>query len=423
MLGVTRLLCGTATPGDALRFGRQARNLPPHLLHYSEDKKPVVVWNIIRRCNLHCAHCYTDSHDRDYEGELATAEAKAVIDDLAQFGVPVILFSGGEPLLRPDLFELIGYARDQGIRAVLSTNGTLIDRETADALKTFGLSYVGISIDGPEAIHDRFRGKQGAFRASLEAIQHCLDVGIRVGIRVTLTEYNFPHLDELFDLIEEENIPRACFYHLAYAGRGDRIVKHDLMHEETRAAVDTIFARTQDFHRRGIAKDILTVDNHTDGVYLYLRVREEQPERAGEVLQMLRWNGGNQSGVAVADIDNVGNVHADQFSQHYSFGNVRERPFSAIWTDVSNDVMRVLKHRKGHIKGRCAVCPYFDICNGNLRVRAESYYGDPWAEDPACYLTDEELGITEPYERLQPVHRQTARFGRSDAVPLTSVTR
>ncbi len=422
MLGVTRLLCGTATPGDALRFGRQARNLPPHLLHYSEDKKPVVVWNIIRRCNLHCAHCYTDSHDRDYEGELTTAEAKAVIDDLARFGVPVILFSGGEPLLRHDLFELIGYARDRGIRAVLSTNGTLIDREVAETLKTFGLSYVGISIDGPEAIHDRFRGKKGAFQASLRAIHHCLDVGIRVGIRVTLTEYNFSHLNELFDLIEEENIPRACFYHLAYAGRGDRIVKHDLMHEETRAAVDTIFARTQDFHRRGIAKDILTVDNHTDGVYLYLKVREEQPERADEVLQMLRWNGGNQSGVAIADIDNVGNVHADQFSQHYSFGNVRERPFSEIWTDTSNDVMRILKNRKGHIKGRCSVCPYFDICNGNLRVRAESYYGDPWAEDPACYLTDEELGITEPYERLEPVHHQVARFGRADAVPLTVVS-
>lgn len=405
MLGVTRLLCGTATPGDALRYDRQAGRLPPHLLHYSEDKKPVVVWNIIRRCNLFCAHCYSDSHARDYEGELSTEEALAVIDDLAQFGAPVILFSGGEPLLRPDLLQLIRHAQSKGIRGVISTNGTLITPALAQDLSRLGLSYVGVSIDGPERVHDKFRGKLGAFKESLRGIRACTEAGLRVGIRVTITKYNYPYLDELFDLVEEEEIPRACFYHLAYAGRGDRLQtmhRVDLTHEETRDAVDTIFRRTMDFHRRGITKDILTVDNHTDAVHLYMTLRREQPERADQVYRMLRWQGGNQSGIAIGDIDNVGNVHADQFSRHYSFGNVRERPFSQIWTDTSDPVMRVLKDRRGHIKGRCSVCPYFEICNGNLRVRAESYYGDPWAEDPACYLTDEELGITETYERLEP---------------------
>ncbi|HEU4758751.1 MAG TPA: SPASM domain-containing protein, partial [Dehalococcoidia bacterium] len=248
----------------------------------------------------------------------------------------------------------------------------------------------------PEAIHDKFRGKKGAFRASLAAVRACLDEGIRVGIRVTLTKYNHEHVDEMFDIIEREEIPRACFYHLAYAGRGERLQqKHgaDLTPDQTRAAVDRIFDRTMDFHRRGITKDILTVDNHTDGVYLYMKVREEQPERAEEVYQMLKWNGGNQSGVAVADIDPEGNVHADQFWSAYSFGNVRERPFSELWSDTADPVMRVLKDRRGHIKGKCSRCPYFEICNGNLRVRAWSYYGDMWAEDPACYLSHEELGI------------------------------
>lgn len=405
MLGVTRLLCGTATPGDALRFGRLSGRLPPHLLHYSQDKKPVVVWNLTRRCNLFCAHCYTDSHDREYEGELTTQEALRVIDDLAEFGVPVILFSGGEPLLRQDLFQLIAYARGKGIRGVLSTNGTLLTRDVARQLKEFGLSYVGISIDGPEHIHDKFRGKKGAFQEALRGIRVCLDEGIRVGIRMTLTRYNHEHIDEVFRLIEEENIPRACFYHLAYAGRGERLQqKHrvDLAPEETRAAVDRIFDHALDLHRRGITKDILTVDNHADGVYLYMRIRREQPERAEEVYQMLRWNGGNQSGVAVADIDNLGNVHADQFWSTYSFGNVRERPFSQIWTDTSDPVMRVLKDRRGHIKGKCSKCPYFEICNGNLRVRAWSYYGDMWAEDPACYLSHEELGIPRDETTLTP---------------------
>jgi radical SAM protein with 4Fe4S-binding SPASM domain len=278
-------------------------------------------------------------------------------------------------------------------------------------MKDLGLSYVGVSIDGPETVHDKFRGKKGAFQEALRGIRTCLDTGLRVGIRVTLTKYNHPHLDELFDLVEEENIPRACFYHLAYAGRGDRLQsmhRADLTHEETRDAVETIFRRTMDFHRRGITKDVLTVDNHTDAVYLNLKVRREQPERADQVYEMLRWQGGNQSGVAVGDIDNLGNVHADQFSWDYSFGNVRERPFSQIWTDTSDPVMRVLKDRRGHIKGRCSVCPQFDICNGNLRARAESYYGDPWAEDPACYLSDEELGITEAYERLEPLPSRPA---------------
>ena len=393
MLGVTRLLCGTAAPGDALRFGRESGRLPPHLLHYSADKKPVVVWNILRRCNLFCAHCYTDSHDETYSGELTAEECRRVIDDLAQFGVPVILFSGGEPLLRPGLFDLIGHAQDQVIRAVLSTNGTLITPALAEEMSDLGLSYVGVSIDGPEEVHDRFRGKKGAFRETLAGIRACIDVGLRVGIRVTLTRFNHLHLDELFRLIEEENIPRACFYHLAYAGRGERIQRYDLSHQETRVAVDTIFRWTEDFHRRGITKDILTVDNHTDGVYLYLRAREEWPERAEEIHQMLRWNGGNQSGVAVADIDNLGNVHADQFWSSYTFGNVRERPFSQIWTDTSDPVMAILKNRQGHIKGKCSRCPQFDICNGNLRVRALSYYDDMWAEDPACYLTEEELRL------------------------------
>ena len=358
MLSVTRLLCATATMSDALRYGRQSQLLPAHLLHYSADKRPVVVWNTTRRCNLFCAHCYTDSHNQQYEGELSTGEGKAVIDDLSAFGVPVVLFSGGEPLLRPGLFDLIGYAQEKGIRAVLSTNGTLITPALARDMTRLGLSYVGISIDGPEAVHDRFRGKKGAFQEALTGLRVCREAGLRVGIRVTLTRFNYAHLDELFRLVEEEDVPRACFYHLAYAGRGARITRADLALEETRDAVDRIFAWTQECQRRGLDKEILTVDNHADNVYLYLKVRQEQPERAQEIYQLLEWNGGNQSGIAVACVDNQGNVHADQFSWHYSFGNVRERPFSATWTDTAEPMMAVFKDRKKALKGRCRSCRF-----------------------------------------------------------------
>jgi radical SAM protein with 4Fe4S-binding SPASM domain len=308
--------------------------------------------------------------------------------------VPVLLFSGGEPLLREDLFDLAAYAAGKGIRCVLSTNGTLITPAVTKRIKEAGFSYVGVSLDGVGAVHDKIRGNKGAFDAALRGIRCCQDTGIPVGLRFTVHAINVAELPAIFDLAEEERIPRLCVYHLAYAGRGDKMRRFDLEPRQTRAAVDYIFQRSQDLHARGIEKDVLSVDNHADNAYLYLRVEKEQPPRAEEVYQMLRWNGGNQSGIAVSSIDPLGQVHADQFSWHYSLGNVRQRPFAEIWNDTSDPVMRALKDRKPHLKGRCRVCKWLDVCNGNLRVRAERYFGDFLAPDPACYLTDEEIGIT-----------------------------
>lgn len=391
MIGISKLYCGTVEPSDAIRYGRHSGKLPSHLLQFSADKKPVVVWNATRRCNLKCIHCYAHAKDIPFDNELTTEEGKRLIDDLAGFGVPVILFSGGEPMLRKDLPELAGYAVNRGIRAVISTNGTLITAEKAKTLKDIGLSYVGVSLDGMEEIHDRFRGAKGAFRQAMEGIRNCQDAGIKVGLRFTINKFNVAEIPAIFDLLEQKNIPRICFYHLVYAGRGSELVKDDLTHEETRRAVDVIIERTQDLHRRGIEKEVLTVDNHADGPYLYLRLRKEQPERAKEVLELLRMNEGNNSGRGFGCISWDGEVHADQFWRHYSFGNVRKRPFSEIWTDLSEPLMRKLKDKKQHVRGRCAGCNWLNICAGNFRVRAEAVYDDVWAPDPACYLTDEEI--------------------------------
>lgn len=391
MIGVTKLLCGTVTPSDALRYGRRSDRSPSHLLQFTQDKKPIVVWNSTKACNLHCVHCYYTARAQPDPDELTTVEAKAMIDDLVSFGAPVLLFSGGEPLLRDDLFELGSYAVEEGIRTVISTNGTLIDRKAAARIKEAGFSYVGISLDGIQETNDRFRGMTGAFEAALSGIRACTNAGVRTGLRLTLNHHNFEDLNAIFDLLEEERVRRACFYHLVYAGRGVRIQDEDLSLEESRAAVDLIFDRTEDFARRKVDIEILTVDNHADGPHLLRRVQEEQPERADDVLQLLRWNGGNACGIAISAVDHLGNVHADQFWQHYSFGNVRERPFGEIWTDISDPLMAGLKNRKPLLKGRCATCQYLDICNGNFRVRAEAVHADVWAPDPACYLTDQEI--------------------------------
>jgi len=407
MIGITTLYADRNTPSDGLRYGRQrlegvrARDVitttPPV---NAALRRPVVVWNVGRRCNLHCVHCYSDSANRAYPGELTTTEGMSLLDNLAAFEIPVLLLSGGEPLMRSDIFELIAHARSVGLRTTLSTNGTLIDRSTAERLHALGVSYVGISLDGIGATNDRFRGHKGAFDKAMAGFRHCKAVGQRVGLRMTLTRRNCQDLDQLFDFIEAEEIDRACFYHLVYSGRGN--AADELTHEVARTAVDTIMRRTRDFAARGLRKEIFTVDNHADGPYLYLKLREEDPARAEEALALLKWNGGglHSSGVGVADIDFLGNVHPDQFWMDKTLGNVRERPFSAIWQDTSDPILRGLRDRAPRLGGRCGGCQWQDVCGGGFRVRALQVHGDPWAEDPGCYLTDEECGLT-PGSRIR----------------------
>jgi radical SAM protein with 4Fe4S-binding SPASM domain len=326
---------------------------------------------------------------------MGTEEGKAFIRNLAEFGVPVLLFSGGEPFLREDIFELAAFAKGHGVRPALSTNGTLITKSVAEKIREVGFSEVGISLDGIGANNDRFRGRRGAFQAALRGIRNCVALGQRVSLRLTMTRFNYQEIPAIFQLVEQENIDRVCFYHLAYTGRGDSLREEDLSHTETREVVDMICQHTLDLHRRGLPKEVLTVDNHADGIYLYLNLKSQDPERADIVAALLRRNGGNSSGIRIGAVDDLGNVHADQFWWHHSFGNVRHRRFGDIWTDTSELLMLGLKNRKGLLKGRCARCQYLDLCNGNLRVRAEAVFGDVWAEDPACYLSDEEIGLSQ----------------------------
>ena len=396
MIGISKLYCGAVEASDPLRYGRHSKDLPSHLLQFSKDKKPVVVWNVTRKCNLRCVHCYSHSEDRNYEGELSYDEGITLIDDLARFGSPVILFSGGEPLVRPDVLELIHHAVDRGLRAVLSTNGTLITKMIAKKLKEIGLSYVGISLDGLDDRHDAFRGVQGTFLKVMKAIGNCMEMELKVGLRFTITKRNFGDIEGIFDLVEEQRIPRICFYHLVYAGRGTELIQEDLDNFQTRGVVDLILERTKRLHQIGIPVEVLTVDNHSDGPYTYLRLLKEDPDRAAQVLELLQMNEGNNSGRGIGCVSWDGEVHADQFWRHYSFGNVRRRPFSEIWTDSSDEFLTKLKEKKKHVKGRCAKCRWLDICGGNFRVRAEAVSGDVWAPDPACYLSDEEIGLLEP---------------------------
>ena len=354
---------------------------------------PVVIWNLIRRCNLTCKHCYSISADKDFPGELSTQEIYGVMDDLKRFRVPVLILSGGEPLLRPDIFDIARRAKDSNFYVGLSSNGTLIDESNIRRIAEADFNYVGISLDGIRETHDKFRRMQGAFEKSLHGIHLCRDLGLKIGVRFTMTQDNAHDLPGLLKLVEDEGIDRFYFSHLNYAGRGNKNRKDDAHHRMTRQAMDLLFDTCWDYQSRGLNKEFTTGNNDADGVYFLHWVEKRFPEQAAHVrAKLVQW-GGNSSGVNVANIDNLGNVHPDTMWWHHTIGNVRERPFSEIWTDVSDPIMAGLKAKPRKVGGRCGACAHFDICDGNTRVRAQQTTGDPWAEDPGCYLTDEEIGL------------------------------
>ncbi|HET9699889.1 MAG TPA: heme d1 biosynthesis radical SAM protein NirJ [Burkholderiales bacterium] len=369
---------------------------------------PVVIWNLIRRCNLTCKHCYSISADTDFPGELSTAEVYAVMEDLKRFRVPVLILSGGEPLLRRDIFDIARRAKEMGFYVGLSSNGTLINESSIARIAEADFNYVGVSLDGIRGTHDRFRRMEGAFDASLHGIRLCRDLGLKVGVRFTMTQDNAHDLPALLKLVEDEGIDRFYFSHLNYAGRGNVNRKDDARHQMTRRAMDLLFDTCWDYRQRGLQKEFTTGNNDADGVYLLYWVQRRFPQMAEHVrAKLVQW-GGNASGVNVANIDNLGNVHPDTMWWHHTLGNVRERPFSEIWMDTSDPLMAGLKQRPRAVKGRCGACIHLEICGGNTRVRAQQLTGDPWAEDPACYLSDEEIGVAPGGERLTvtPYSRQ-----------------
>lgn len=385
MIGISRLYCQTAGENDELRYGTSEDR--------SVHQRPVVVWNCTRRCNLRCRHCYAGASEGSASDEMNTDQARRLIDDLGQFGVPVLLFSGGEPSLRDDVFELAERARQLGMRTVFSTNGTTIDTATAERLAEVGANYIGVSLDGARETHDAFRGVDGAFDEALEGIENCRDAGLKVGLRFTITQGNAEDVPDMFRLVRDRDIQRLCFYHLVYAGRGGKLMQEDLSNQHSRRVVDDIIDRTARLYTSGREPEVLTVDNHADGPYLYLRMQREGRSKAEDVKELLVANGGNASGRGIACINWNGEVYPDQFWRHATVGDVTERCFPKIWTDTTCSLLQRLRNRREWLHGRCAKCRFLDMCNGNSRVRAEAATDDRWAPDPACYLTDEEIGI------------------------------
>lgn len=388
MISLSKLLADVNSYGDSLRYSRHSKKASSGT---RTDQGPVIVWNSTKACNLTCRHCYASAGADPAADELSTEEGFELIDQLEELNVPVLLLSGGEPLMRPDVFDLIGYARKKGIRVTLSTNGTLIDKKVARKIKDLGVSYVGISLDGLERTNDRFRGQVGAYKSALTGIRNCLELDQKVGLRFTITQANYQDIPGIFELLEQENIPRVCFYHLVASGRGERLGSTPIPLEEKRKIIDDLIERTDQLLGKGGDQEILTVANHTDAIYLYYKFLQKGDPRSEQVLKYIGLNQGNRSGQAIGCVDWLGDVHPDQFSLNHNLGNIRDDRLVDIWRNNPADLLVKLRNRGEYITGRCSECNWFENCSGNFRARAEAVLNDYWASDPGCYLTDQEI--------------------------------
>ncbi|SDO34526.1 heme d1 biosynthesis radical SAM protein NirJ [Pseudomonas jinjuensis] len=366
-----------------------------HAAPTGTPRPPVVIWNLLRRCNLTCRHCYSTSADSTFRDELSTPEILRGIDDLHSAGVRVLILSGGEPLLHPDLFEIAAHARQHGMLVALSSNGTLIDSRNIQRIVDARFDYVGISLDGLRETHDRFRRQVGSFDSALGAMRLCREAGIRVGMRTTLTEENAPQLPALLDLMRELHVQKFYLSHLNYSGRGRRSRKLDAHHQRAREAVELLFSHADEDIRTGCDSDFVTGNNDADAVLLLAWVERRRPRQLDRLQRMLRNWGGNASGAGIANIDNTGNVHPDTYWWHHSVGNVRQQRFAELWFERPAALLQQLRQHPRHVGGRCAACRWLDICNGNTRTRAWAD-GDLWGEDPGCHLSDTEIGLVEP---------------------------
>lgn len=406
MINITRLWTGAEQPADHLRYGLGHGSTSPLSSTAactptsSRTRKPIVVWNITRTCNLRCVHCYADSHAEKYPGELTWEQCRAVIDDLADYKANALLLSGGEPLLHPQLPQILEHATQRGLKVTISTNGTRITPDYAALFKKLGVAYVGISLDGIGAVHDSFRGVPGAFDGAIRGFKLCKEVEQKTGLRLTLTRNNVQCMEQILDFIEQEDIRRVCFYHLVPTGRGVDVAS--LHPDEARRAIDMLIARAESWYKAGQTRELLTVTQPADGIYILLRQLRERNPLAAQTLKLLNWNGGgaNSSGRGIANIDTQGNIHPDQFWQGVTLGNVKQQKFSDVWEAAHEPSAAVLKELRGSddpmerqkkLSGRCAECAHFHLCGGGFRTRAAFANGHWYGSDTACYLSEEEI--------------------------------
>ncbi|MDD1677725.1 MAG: radical SAM protein [Methanomicrobiales archaeon] len=385
MIRLSRIIHGRRTIGDLIKQRtKPGGEITGKYLAFSEMKNPVIFWNITGQCNLACSHCYLGAGDKSWD-ELSTSECCALIDDLSAAHVPLLIISGGEPLVRGDLWEILAHAQEKGIKTALSSNGTLIDRDIAGRLREAGVEYVGISLDGATAAtHDRIRGIPGSFEQSLEGLRSCVSAEIPCGIRMTVTRENQHEVSPLIDLALCLSVPRFCLYWLVPSGRGSAAYrKKQITAEAATQILGELCSRAREIDPEIL--EILTVDAPQDSIHLLSFLEHEHSPGCGHAAALLCRQGCSCSaGERIANIDPGGDLYPCQFAQTPEFllGNVRKTPFSVLWEGRGNSS----RSFTGPAGDGCTTCLSYEYCRGGCRIRARFSHNGLGADDPLCIL-------------------------------------
>ena len=342
-----------------------------------EPKLRLVAWEITRRCNLSCAHCRAGSLDVEYSGELSTEECFRLIDQIAEIGKPILILTGGEPLCRPDVFDIGRHAAERGLRVVLGTNGTLLDDDVARKLKQVPMSRVGVSIDFPDAgMQDDFRGRAGAFDEAVAGIKQAQRAGIDIQMNSTITKKNAALIGELLDLALELGAVAFHPFMLVPTGRGRELVDVMLSPEEHERILSWIYDKQVELGGRIQLKP--TDAPHYMRIAMQRRKGRQQP--SGERHHPLdSFTRGCLAGTGFCFISHVGRVQGCGYLD-VEAGNVREQGFASIWSDSA--VFRQLRDLS-NLKGKCGACEYRRECGG-CRARAYEATGDYLDAEPYC---------------------------------------
>lgn len=335
----------------------------------------LVAWEITRSCNLACKHCRAEAHPEPYPGELSTKEAFDLIDTFPQTGDPVVIFTGGEPLLRPDVFDLIKHADNLGLRCVMAPNGTLITPENAKLMKQSGIQRCSISIDGPGAKeHDLFRGVPGAFEQSMSGIEYLKQAGIPFQVNTTVTRDNLHQFKDIFNLARDLGAVAWHIFMLVPTGRGAEIADQAISAQEYEEVLNWFydFRKTTDMHLKA------TCAPHYYRI-MRQRAREENIPVNQENFGLDAMSRGCLGGIGFCFISHAGQVQPCGYLE-LDCGNVKKTPFPKIWRNSSNFLK--LRNMKEY-EGKCGVCEYHRVCGG-CRARAFTMNQNFMSPEPLC---------------------------------------
>lgn len=336
-----------------------------------------IAWETTQKCNLKCVHCRCSSDMLSSEGDFSTEEGKKLLKEISDFSKPVVVLSGGEPLLRPDIFELAEYGTSLGLRICMATNGALVNDEVCEKMKKADIKMVSLSLDGSTAeVHDDFRGCQGAFQGVVNAAAYFRKHGQKFLINSSFTKRNQSDIANTFKVAKSLGATAWYMFMIVPTGRGEEIMSELISKEDYEEILDWHYQQEK------LEDDILmrpTCAPH------YYRIVPQKAKAEGVKFERrsLTFSTGGGKGCIAAQticlIDCFGNVKPCSYF-HRTAGNVKTTPFREIWEN--SEIFKDLRNFKAY-KGKCGECEYINVCGG-CRARADAVYGDYMAEEPFC---------------------------------------